>query len=90
MLTCKDFLRELSDYLDDTLDPQQRAELQRHVNECPNCWVVCDTTEKTLKVFKGLEPKAIPEHVQSKLMQALERKIRERGCDPCGGKKVDV
>jgi anti-sigma factor RsiW len=90
LLTCKEFLRELNDYLDDTLDPDLKAELIRHVNECPNCWVVCDTTEKTLKVFKGLEPKAIPAHVHSKLMQALERKMREHGCDPCGGKKMDV
>jgi anti-sigma factor RsiW len=85
LLSCKQFLQELSDYLDDTVDPKLKAELQRHVNECPNCWVVCDTTEKTIRVFKGLEPKAIPEHVHTKLMQALEKKMRERGCDPFGG-----
>ena len=90
MLSCKQFLHELNDYLDDTVDPKLKAELQRHINECPNCWVVCDTTEKTIKVFKGLDPKPIPEHVHSKLMQALERKIREKGCGPCGGKKFDV
>ena len=90
MLTCKDFLRELSDYLDDSLDPQLKAELQRHVNECPNCWVVCDTTEKTIRVFKGMEPRAIPEHVHAKLMQAVEKKMREKGCAPCGDRKIDV
>ena len=51
MLTCKDLLAELNTYLDDTADPNLRQELQRHVNECPNCWVVVDTTQKTLKVF---------------------------------------
>ena len=86
MLSCKQFLEELNDYLDDTVDPKLKAELQRHVNECPNCWVVCDTTEKTIKVFKGLEPKPIPEQVHHKLMQALEKKMRERGCHPLGGK----
>ena len=53
MLTCKQFLSELSDYLDDTLDPKMKADLHRHVNECPNCWVVCNTTEKTIKIYKG-------------------------------------
>jgi len=85
LLTCKQFLQELNDYLDDTLDPALKAELQRHVKECPNCWVVCDTTEKTLKVYKGMEAKPIPEHIHSKLMQAIERRMREKGCDPCGG-----
>ncbi len=87
LLTCKQFLQELNDYLDDTLDPKLKSELQKHVNECPNCWVVCDTTQKTLKVFKGMEPKPIPEHVQTKLMQALERRLKDKGC---GGGKIDV
>lgn len=89
MLTCKQFLSELTDFLEDTLDPKLKADLRRHVNECPNCWVVCDTTEKTLKVFKGMECKPVPEHIQAKLMQALERRMKEKGVDSCGG-KVEV
>ena len=84
MLTCKDFLRELTDYLDDTLDPHLKAELHRHVTECPNCWVVYNTTEKTLKVFKGMEPQAVPEPIRARLMEALERKFKAKG-GPCGG-----
>ncbi len=76
LLTCKQFLQELTDFLDDTLDPQLRAELTKHVNECPNCWVVCNTTEKTLKVFKGMEAQAVPLHIEAKLMAALEQKCK--------------
>lgn len=79
MLSCKQFLQELNDFLDETLDPQVRAELERHVNECPNCWVVCNTTEKTVKVFKGCQPKAVPADVESRLMAALEKRIAARG-----------
>ena len=61
MLTCKQFLQELNDYLEDVLDPKLKEELRKHVNECPNCWVVCDTTEKTLKIYKGMEAQALPE-----------------------------
>lgn len=78
MLTCKQFLEDLNDYLDDTLGPEMRAELQRHVNECPNCWVVCDTTEKTLKVFKGMRPQPVPEDIQKRLMDALERRCKAK------------
>ncbi len=83
MLTCKQFLQELNDYLDETLDPQTRAELQKHVNECPNCWVVCDTTQKTLKVFKGMDPKPIPDDIHTRLWDALERKMRDKGPASC-------
>jgi anti-sigma factor (TIGR02949 family) len=79
LLTCKQFLQELTEYLDDTIDPAERAELTRHINECPNCWVVCDTTQKTLKVFKGMEAKAVPADIEQRLMSALEKRIAERG-----------
>lgn len=78
MVTCKQFLHELNEYLDETLDPQVRQELQRHVNECPNCWVVCDTTEKTLRVFKGMEAHAIPKEIQGRLWAALEKKCKAK------------
>ena len=84
MLTCKQFLQELNEFLDESLDPAARAELQRHVSECPNCWVVYNTTEKTLKVFKGMEPQALPEPIRTRLMEALERKFRSKGGE-CGG-----
>jgi hypothetical protein len=78
LLTCKQFLQELNDFLDETLDPKTRAELQKHVNECPNCWVICDTTEKTLKVFRGMEPQAVPHDIEVRLMAALEKKCHAK------------
>ncbi len=75
MLTCKDFLSELSDYLDETVDAEVRAKLERHITECPNCWVIADTTRKTIRIYKGMEPYPIPDDVEARLMHALERKM---------------
>ena len=78
MLTCKDFLKELSDYLDENLDAEVRAKLEEHITECPNCWVIADTTRRTIQIYKGMEPFPIPSDVESRLMKALERKMAER------------
>ena len=75
MLTCRDFLAELSDYLDERIDAELRAKLERHITECPNCWVIADTTKKTIQIYKGMEPYPIPEEVESRLMVALEKKM---------------
>jgi hypothetical protein len=75
LLTCSDFLKELNDFLDENADPCSRAELERHVQECPNCWVLVDTTKRTLQVFKGEEPQELPSGVHERLMEALDRKI---------------
>jgi anti-sigma factor RsiW len=75
LLTCKDFLSELSDYLDEKIDAELRAKLESHITECPNCWVIADTTRKTIQIYKGMEPYPIPPDVESRLMKALEKKM---------------
>ena len=81
MLTCKDFLRELNDYLDESCNPGLRSEIERHLNDCPNCFVVCDTTKKTVKVFRGSEPQTVPASLHDRLMRAIEKR--------CAGKRGD-
>jgi anti-sigma factor RsiW len=78
LLTCKDFLRDLSDYLDESLEAEIRAKIEAHIAECPNCWVIADTTRKTIQIYKGMEPHPLPREVESRLMQALERKMAAR------------
>jgi len=78
LLTCKDFLNELTDYLDECLDAETRTNLERHITECPNCWVIADTTRKTIQIYKGMDPYPIPPDVEGRLMQALEKKMAEK------------
>ena len=75
LLTCKDFLHELSDYLDESIDRELRTKLETHIAECPNCWVIADTTKKTIQIYKGMDPQPIPSDVEQRLMAALEKKI---------------
>jgi len=78
LLTCKQFLDELSDYLDEQTDAELRQKLENHINECPNCWVICDTTKKTIQIYKGMDPYPIPQDVHSRLMSALEHKMARK------------
>jgi hypothetical protein len=78
LLTCKDFLKELSDYLDECTDCELRAKLEQHITECPNCWVIADTTRRTIQIYKGMEPFSIPTDVEDRLMRALEKKMAAR------------
>jgi anti-sigma factor RsiW len=68
-------LAELNDFLDEKTKSDVRVKLERHLAECPNCWVVCDTTRKTIRVYKGMSACTIPEDVHSRLMAAMERKM---------------
>ena len=78
MLSCKEFLGWLNEYLEETADGPTRELLEQHVNACPNCWVIFDTTKKTLQVYKGMEPQPLPPAVQDRLMEAIQRRMAQR------------
>jgi len=78
LLTCKEFLQELNDFLDESIDGELRRHLEAHVSECPNCFVILDTTKRTIRVYKGMDPQTIPDDVHSRLMSALDKKLAAR------------
>jgi anti-sigma factor RsiW len=71
-------MQELNDYLDETVDIELRHKLEVHITECPNCFVILDTTRKTIQVYKGMQPQVLPDEVQARLMKAVERKMAAR------------
>ena len=75
MLTCEQFLQELDDYLDPTFDMELKRRLESHVRECRSCFAVVDTTQKIMRLYKGVEPKTLPEDVKTRLLKALEKKM---------------
>lgn len=81
LLTCKDFLSELNDFLDpsERIDAELRRKLESHLHECPNCWVVCDTIKKTIQIYKGMQAQTIPADVHARLIRALEKRIEAQG-----------
>ncbi len=79
MVTCKDFLNELNEFLDDECKADVRKELEQHLTECPNCWVICDTTKKTIEIYRGMDEYPIPTDVHERLVCALEKKRAKPG-----------
>ncbi len=77
-MTCKEFLKELTDYLDDTMDASTRAELEDHLQWCHNCFVVCDTTKKTIEIYRGSEMYQLPDDLRTRLETAIISKCKSK------------
>ncbi len=77
-MTCKEFLKELTDYLDDSMDESTRAELEDHLQWCHNCYVVCDTTKKTIEIYRDSKMYELPEDLRTKLQTAILSKCKSR------------
>ena len=78
-MTCSDFLKELTDYLDATIDESTRAELEDHLAWCHNCYVICNTTKKTIEIYRDSQLYELPEDLRTRLEVAILSK--------CTGKK---
>ncbi|MBK5293539.1 MAG: zf-HC2 domain-containing protein [Acidobacteriia bacterium] len=78
MLTCKEFLGWLNEYLDETAAAEIRSLVESHISTCPNCWVIHDTTKKTLQVYKGMEPQLLPPEIHNRILSLLEKAALEK------------
>jgi len=77
-VTCSDFLKELTDYLDDTLDNSTRVELEDHLHWCHNCYVICNTTKKTIEIYRDSQLYTLPDDLRNRLETAIVSKCKGR------------
>ena len=75
-MKCAEFLKELNEYLDGALDERTKADLDDHLAWCHNCYVVCDTTQKTIQIYRDTEIYELPDELRSRLQQAIQAKCK--------------
>jgi anti-sigma factor (TIGR02949 family) len=74
-VTCKQAIRQLSEFLDGELPAELAEALQRHLKHCEDCRLVVDTTRKTIEICCNTEPPPLPEGVRERLEHALADKF---------------
>jgi predicted anti-sigma-YlaC factor YlaD len=72
-ITCKNFLEDLSDYIEGGMERELRVSLEAHLAKCPNCWVVFDETRRTVEILQNVECHPLPQDVHNRLLTALEK-----------------
>ncbi len=77
-MNCRGVIQELSSYLDGELDAEARADLERHLEHCTDCYLVVDQTRKTIQIFCNSQPVPLPGDIRQRLHQALEKRLRPR------------
>ena len=76
-MKCAEFLQELTNYLDGVLDQKTKGELENHLSWCHNCYVVCDTTKKTIEIYRDSQLYELPEDLRSRLRSAIMTKCQQ-------------
>jgi len=76
-VTCSEFLKELTDYLDNTIDQRTRTELEDHLQWCHNCYVVCNTTKRTIEIYRDSQLFELPDDLRTRLRSAIISKCKQ-------------
>ena len=77
-MKCSDFLKELNEFLDGSMDTKLNAELKEHLTWCHQCFVVCDTTKKTIQIYRENTVYELPEDIRTKLHNAILSKCKSK------------
>ncbi len=68
---CRDYLGDLSEYVDGALSDDLCQEIESHMAECENCRVVVNTLEKTVTLYHQLPEPEMPDAVRERLFKVL-------------------
>jgi anti-sigma factor (TIGR02949 family) len=70
---CRHLLNSLSDFVDGDLAEELCTEIQRHLDDCPDCHLVVDTLRKTIYLYRAsAKPPDVPAEVRERLFQCLD------------------
>lgn len=77
MVSCREVAEELSNLLDNEIDPVLRAEIVEHVRHCRRCSVLLDSTRKVIYVAGDDRIFELPAGYSERLHDLLDRKLSE-------------
>ena len=71
VLNCQDVWRELSNYLDQDISVQMRAELEQHLAHCRHCAALIDSTRNVLVLVADERTFPLPLGFRERLHERL-------------------
>jgi anti-sigma factor RsiW len=75
---CRDFLEQLSRYLDDDLPAANRRTIQKHLADCPCCEDVLESLKDTVTLCHESRP-SLPRDVRARARERVRNLLSEMG-----------
>jgi anti-sigma factor RsiW len=70
-MTCRELVEVVTDYLEGTLPADDRARLERHLEECPFCVHYVEQMRQTIEVVRGLGEESLAPQTREALLDAF-------------------
>ena len=59
-IVCQELVELVTAYLDDALDPEERARLELHLADCDGCHTYVEQMRQTIAAMSAVGPEVIP------------------------------
>jgi hypothetical protein len=79
MITCEEFFVEFADYLENQVSPEVRQELELHLSQCRVCYVLYDSTRKTVRIVSESNSFELPQNIFDPIIDRVMAKLRTDG-----------
>ena len=77
MISCKDSIHALLDFLDGDMSPEDEKRLEEHFSACPPCVAFVRSYRATPGLCKKALARKMPEEVATKLSEFIRSNIRK-------------
>lgn len=74
-MTCKQIWRQISDYIDDTISPEMRAEIELHLAYCRNCTAILDGVHNIIVLVADERVFSLPVGFSERLKARLKKEL---------------
>jgi len=78
VLNCRDVWKEISNYLDQEVEPALRRELEAHFAQCRHCTAVLDGTHNVIVLMADERAFSVPIGFNERLEERLRQEIEGR------------
>ena len=70
-MTCREVVELMTDYLEGTLSPADRARFDDHIAGCDGCRAYLDQMRRTKRALVALAEESVPEPLRDDLVKAF-------------------
>jgi len=77
VLNCKHVLKEISNYIDDSVSPELREAIEEHLAHCRHCAAVLDSTRNILYLIADERTFELPVGYSERLHARLREEINK-------------
>jgi len=75
-MECKHIEKLLSPYLDNELDPAERLQVEKHLNQCPSCAQLYAALQETVDALSEMPELEISEDLRKRLYKIEQKKSK--------------